>query len=69
MQKLKDLFGGSKEDIWRGRSGSNTSAKSLPGAGGVKVVTDPKGFLAVPGILMASMVTVVEFLSGAAEIQ
>ena len=49
MQKLKDLFGGSKEDIWRGRSGSNTSAKSLPGAGGVKVVTDPKGFLAVPG--------------------
>ena len=54
MQKLKDLFGGSKEDIWRGRSGSNTSAKSLPGAGGVKVVTDPKGFLAVPGILRAS---------------
>ena len=55
MQKLKDLFGGSKEDIWRGRSGSNTSAKSLPGAGGVKVVTDPKGFLAVPGILRASL--------------
>ena len=57
MQKLKDLLErGSKEDM-RTRSGSNTSAESFAnnvctGGGGVKVVTDPKGFLAVPGILM-----------------
>ena len=59
MQKLKDLLErGSKEDM-RTRSGSNTSAESFAnnvctGGGGVKVVTDPKGFLAVPGILRVS---------------
>ena len=42
-------MGGSKEDM-RARSGSNTSAESGTG-GGLKVVTDPKGFLALPGIL------------------
>ena len=59
MQKLKDLLGGSKEDM-RARSGSNTSAESFAnnvctGGGGVKMVTDPKGFLAVPGILRVSL--------------
>ena len=59
MQKLKDLLGGSKEDM-RTRSGSNTSAESFAnnvctGGGGVKVMTDPKGFLAVPGILRVSL--------------
>ena len=63
MQKLKDLLGGSKEDM-RARSGSNTSAESgnnVCTGGGVKVVTDPKGFLAVPGILRVSLTL---FVSG-----
>jgi hypothetical protein len=64
MQKLKDLLGGSKEDM-RARSGSNTSAESFANnvgtGGGVKVVTDPKGFLAVPGILRVSLTL---FVSG-----
>ena len=66
MQKLKDLLErGSKEDM-RTRSGSNTSAESFAnnvctGGGGVKVVTDPKGFLAVPGILRVSLTL---FVSG-----
>jgi hypothetical protein len=65
MQKLKDLLGGSKEDM-RNRSGSNTSAESFAnnvctGGGDVKVLTDPKGFLAVPGILRVSLTL---FVSG-----
>ena len=55
MQKLKDLLGGSKEDM-RARSGSNTSAESGTG-GGLKMVTDSKGFLAVPGILRENLNT------------
>ena len=66
MQKLKDLLErGSKEDM-RTRSGSNTSAESFAnnvctGGGSVKVVTDLKGFLAVPGILRVSLIL---FVSG-----
>ena len=65
MQKLKDLLGASKEDM-RARSGSNISAESFAnnvctGGGSVKVVTDLKGFLAVPGILRVSLIL---FVSG-----